>query len=91
MSVWRSLGGGLSVFSCSCQVYALEGGDGRWLFINAGTGAVADHLAELGPMREWTVLLTHHFRDHSGGAARLQSLGARVLAPFGVRSQVSGG
>lgn len=90
MSVWRSLGDGLWVFSCSCQVYALEGGDGRWLFINAGTGTVADHLEELGPMREWTVLLTHHFRDHSGGAARLQSLGARVLAPFGERAHLAG-
>lgn len=90
MSVWRSLGEGISVYSCSCQVYALDGGDGRGLLINAGSGKVVDHLAELGPIREWTVLLTHHFRDHSGGAARLKANGARVLAPFGERGHLAG-
>lgn len=87
---WQSLGEGISVFSCSCQVYALNGGDGRWLLINAGSGAVADHLDELGPGQDWTVLLTHHFRDHAGGAARLKARGARILAPFGERGHLAG-
>ncbi len=90
MSFWRSVGGGVSVFSCSCQVYALTDGDGGWLLINAGDGAVADHLHELGRVRECTVLLTHHFRDHAGGAMRLKASGARILAPWGERGHLSG-
>lgn len=90
MSRWRALGEGVAVFDCSCRVYALDGGEGRWLLINAGGGPVADHLDELGSVRECTVLLTHHFRDHSGGAARLQARGARLLAPFGERGHLAG-
>jgi glyoxylase-like metal-dependent hydrolase (beta-lactamase superfamily II) len=90
MSRWRWLGEGVAVFDCSCKVYALDGGQGRWLLINAGSGSVADHLDELGPMREWAVLLTHHFRDHAGGAMRLKARGARLLAPFGERGHLAG-
>ncbi len=90
MSRWRPLGDGVSVFACSCNVYALNGGDGRWLLINAGSGGAADHLAELGPIREIAVLLTHHFRDHAGGAARLRACGARIFAPFGERAHLAG-
>lgn len=90
MSRWRSLGDGVSVFHCSCNVYALNGGDGRGLLINAGSGPVVDHVAELGPIREWAVLLTHHFRDHAGGAVRMQARGARILAPFGERAHLAG-
>jgi glyoxylase-like metal-dependent hydrolase (beta-lactamase superfamily II) len=61
-------------------VYAVRGPGGTVL-VNAGTGLAAEHLGELGDTGPVTVLLTHHFRDHSDGAIRLHAEArATVLA-----------
>lgn len=64
----------------SCNVYVLVDGD-EALIVDAGSGAVLDHLDELGVRRiEW-VLHTHHHRDQCWGTPRLREHGARVAVP----------
>lgn len=82
MNAWSAAGDGVFVFRDSCNVYALSGGDGAWLVVNAGTGRAASRLGELGAVRDVTVLLTHHFRDHTAGAEAFRRAGARVFAPY---------
>ena len=50
--------------------------------INAGTGLAANHLGEVVKNGPLTVLLTHHFRDHSDGSIRLHAAGANILGPY---------
>jgi glyoxylase-like metal-dependent hydrolase (beta-lactamase superfamily II) len=90
MSSWRLLEDGVYLYRDSCNVYAVRGADGQWLIINAGTGRAAACLAELGEVREVTVLLTHHFRDHTAGAEMFRRRGARVFAPYWEREHLSG-
>jgi glyoxylase-like metal-dependent hydrolase (beta-lactamase superfamily II) len=67
-------------YADTARVYLLVDGDAG-LVIDAGRGAVADHLAEAGVRRlEW-VLHTHHHRDQCWGTPRLRDLGARVAVP----------
>lgn len=74
----------------SCNVYAVRGPAGAWLIINAGTSRPAANLHALGNVNEATVLVTHHFRDHTAGAAEFQRHGARVAAPWFEREHLSG-
>ena len=69
-SPWERLEEGLYRFQDSCTIYALQGPAGTVL-INAGAGQTADHLDEVARGKPITVLLTHHFRDHTDGAIRL--------------------
>ena len=62
-------------------VYAVRGQSGT-VIVNAGTGLAAEHLDEVTGAGKVTVLLTHHFRDHTDGALRLADKGARVIAPY---------
>ncbi|MEE2659431.1 MAG: MBL fold metallo-hydrolase [Candidatus Latescibacterota bacterium] len=78
---WHPLDEGLHVLRDSCLVYALRGPEGT-VVINAGTGTAADYLDEVAGNTSVTVLLTHHFRDHSDGALRLAAKGAKVVAPY---------
>jgi glyoxylase-like metal-dependent hydrolase (beta-lactamase superfamily II) len=77
---WEKQDEGLFLYRDSCNVYAVQGAEGT-LLINAGTGRCADHLSEVakGPV---TLLLTHHFRDHTDGARRLKQKGVQVLGPY---------
>ena len=79
-TAWETLADGLHLLRDSCLVYAVRGPEGT-VIVNAGTGLAADHLNDVadGPV---TVLLTHHFRDHTDGAVRLAEKGARVVAPY---------
>jgi len=79
-TAWETLADGLYLLRDSCLVYAVRGPEGT-VIVNAGTGLAADHLSDVadGPV---TVLLTHHFRDHTDGALRLAENGARVVAPY---------
>lgn len=86
---WSQAAPEVLVHRDSCNVYALTGGDGRWLIVNAGTGRAADHLSELPDMRNVQVLLTHHFRDHVAGAVRFRRLGASILAPYWERDHLT--
>lgn len=80
-ATWERLGDGLHLLRDSCLVYAVRGPAGTVL-VNAGTGQAADRLDEVAGGTDVTVLLTHHFRDHSDGALRLAGKGARVVAPY---------
>ena len=88
MSFWHLLEDGVYLYRDSCNVYAVRGRDGQWLIINAGTGRAAACLPELGAVGGITLLLTHHFRDHTAGAEEFRRRGARVLAPFGEREHL---
>ena len=64
----------------TCNVYLIADGD-RGLLIDAGSGAILDHLSETGVRRiEW-VLHTHHHRDQCAGTPRIREHGAKVAAP----------
>jgi len=70
----------LFCFSDTCNAYLLVDSDAG-LLIDAGSGAVLDHLKEAGVKRiEW-VLHTHHHRDQCWGTPRLRQHGARVAVP----------
>lgn len=67
-------------FPDTCNVYLIVDGDAG-LLIDAGSGAVLDHLHEAGVKRiEW-VLHTHHHRDQCWGTPRVRTQGARVAVP----------
>ena len=80
-SAWQKIHPHLFFLQDSCKVYALQGPEGT-LLINAGTGLAADQLAEVARDKPVTVLLTHHFRDHTDGALRLHQAGATILGPY---------
>jgi glyoxylase-like metal-dependent hydrolase (beta-lactamase superfamily II) len=80
-SAWECLEEGVYRFRDSCHVYAVQGPEGTVL-VNAGTGRAADHLDAVARNRPVTVLLTHHFRDHTDGAIRLRDRGATVIGPY---------
>lgn len=82
MEHWSEICDDVWLFRDSCNVYAVAGADGC-LLINAGTGAAADHLDELPcAIDRLHLLLTHHFRDHSAGAARFKARGATIYGPY---------
>lgn len=91
MSRWKIIEDGVYGLQDSCRVYAVRGRDGAWLVVNAGTGVAAEQLRELGADGEVTVLLTHHFRDHTAGTAEFLQRGARVAAPWHDREHLAGG
>jgi len=80
-NAWEPLGDGLWMFRDSCNVYALQTEQGL-VVVNAGTGAAADAIDQLGAGAVLAVVLTHHFRDHTDGAIRFKQLGARILGPY---------
>ena len=80
---WEKIRDNLLLFRDSCHVYAVRGPTGTVL-VNAGTGRCADHLAEIAAGGSLTVVLTHHFRDHTDGALRLREAGAEILGPYSV-------
>ena len=73
-SHWERIEEGIHRLQDSCHVYAVDGPEGVVL-VNAGTGLAADHLEEIARGKPVTVLLTHHFRDHTDGAIRLHEKG----------------
>jgi len=67
-------------YADSCNVYVLIDGDAA-LLIDAGSGAVLDHLPEIGVKKVEWVLHTHHHRDQCWGTPRLRDHGAKVAVP----------
>jgi glyoxylase-like metal-dependent hydrolase (beta-lactamase superfamily II) len=67
-------------FTDTCNVYLVcEGNTG--LLIDAGSGAILDHMANAGVEQiEW-VLHTHHHRDQCWGTPRLIQAGAAIAVP----------
>lgn len=91
MGAWELVEDGIHRFRDSCNVYAVMGSAGGWFVCNAGTGAAAAHLAELGATGDITVVLTHHFRDHSAGVPAFRQAGARIAAPHWEREHLAAG
>jgi glyoxylase-like metal-dependent hydrolase (beta-lactamase superfamily II) len=76
-------------FSDAVNVYVLRR-DRSAILIDFGTGAVLDHLDELGVDRVTDVLLTHHHRDVTQGLARAREAGIRIWAPPSERDLIQG-
>jgi glyoxylase-like metal-dependent hydrolase (beta-lactamase superfamily II) len=70
----------VSRFTDTCNVYVLRRG-AEAILIDFGSGAVVDHLGELGVERVTDVLLTHHHRDQVQGLQRAADAGVRIWAP----------
>lgn len=67
-------------FADTCNVYLIrDGRDG--LLIDAGSGAILDHLSEAAVDNVEWVLHTHHHRDQCWGDSRLKKAGASIAVP----------
>ena len=77
---WTQISEHLHCWTDTCNVYCLTAGD-RGILIDAGSGEVVDHLAEIGVAHIDWVLHTHHHRDQCWGTNRLRATGARVAVP----------
>lgn len=73
-------GAQLFAFRDTCNVYVLRSGRDAVL-IDFGSGAILDHLAQLGVDRVTDVLVTHHHRDQIQGLSRAAAAGARIWVP----------
>jgi glyoxylase-like metal-dependent hydrolase (beta-lactamase superfamily II) len=76
----RTIAPGVARFEDTCNVYVLQSGRDAVL-VDFGSGAVLDHLEELGVERVTDVLVTHHHRDQVQGLARAREAGARIWVP----------
>jgi glyoxylase-like metal-dependent hydrolase (beta-lactamase superfamily II) len=63
------------------HVYVLRNPDGTGVAIDFGSGAVLDHLDEMGIERLTHVLMTHHHRDQAQGLPRAVQAGVEVVVP----------
>ena len=80
MSHFKQLSDHLYVFEDTCNVYVVKDGDAA-LLIDAASGAVAEHLGEIGCTSVEWILHTHHHRDQCWGSAKLAEGGAKVAVP----------
>ena len=64
----------------TCNVYAVTCGD-RAILIDFGSGAILDHLGDMGVAEVDWVLHTHHHRDQCQGDARLAGTETRIAVP----------
>ena len=70
--------------TCHVYVVAAPAGDGQertGIALDFGSGAVLDHLDEMGLDRLTHVLMTHHHRDQAQGLARAVESGIEVHVP----------
>ena len=77
---WVQISPRIYRWSDTCNVYCVTAGD-RGLLIDAGSGAVVDHLEDIGVQQVEWVLHTHHHRDQCWGTGRLRAHGAKVAVP----------
>ena len=71
---------GVARFRDICNVYVLDRG-GEAALVDFGSGAVLDHLDELGVRSVTDLLVTHHHRDQVQGLARARDVGIRIWVP----------
>jgi glyoxylase-like metal-dependent hydrolase (beta-lactamase superfamily II) len=71
---------GVVRFRDTCNVYVLRSGREATV-VDFGSGAVLEHLDDLGVERVSDVLVTHHHRDQVQGLARAVAAGVRVWVP----------
>lgn len=74
------VGAAVTRFRDTCNVYVLRSGR-EAVLVDFGSGAVLDHLDDVGVDRITDVLVTHHHRDQVQGLARAAEAGARVWVP----------
>lgn len=65
----------------TCHVYVVAGPGREGIAIDFGSGAVLDHLDEMGLDRLTHVLMTHHHRDQAQGLARAAAAGVEIVVP----------
>jgi glyoxylase-like metal-dependent hydrolase (beta-lactamase superfamily II) len=70
----------VALFQDTVNVYVLRR-DREAILVDFGSGAVLDHLDELGVDRVSDVLVTHHHRDVVQGLARARAAGIRIWVP----------
>lgn len=80
MGKWAKLSETIFRFRDSCNVYCLVDKN-EALVVDSGTGAWLDFTNEL-PAPPVAVVCTHHFRDHSAGAAEASRRGMAIFAPY---------
>jgi len=79
-SAFTQISPNLFWFGDTCNVYLLRDGVTA-LLVDAGSGAVLDHIAEIGVEQVEWVLHTHHHRDQCQGDPRLIEHGAQIAVP----------
>ena len=80
---------GIARFRDTCNVYVLAAA-GEAVLVDFGSGAVLEHLDELGLPRVTDVLVTHHHRDQVQGLARAREQGIRIWVPPYERELIDG-
>jgi glyoxylase-like metal-dependent hydrolase (beta-lactamase superfamily II) len=78
--LWQRLTEHLYVFTDTCNVYAVIE-DGAAILIDFGSGAVLDHLGDIGVQRVHAILHTHHHRDQCQGDQRAVAAGIPIFVP----------
>jgi glyoxylase-like metal-dependent hydrolase (beta-lactamase superfamily II) len=77
---WQRLSDHLYLFEDTCNVYAVIE-DGEAVLIDFGSGAVLDHLGEVGVRRVRAILHTHHHRDQCQGDLSAVAEGIPIYVP----------
>ncbi len=79
-SAWQHLSENLYCFEDTCRVYAVVDG-GEATLVDFGSGAVLDHLGEIGASRVRGILHTHQDRDQGQGDLRAANAGTPIYGP----------
>lgn len=77
---WQQLSEHLYLFGDTCNVYAIVH-EGEAVLIDLGSGAVLDHLGEIGAGCVAAILHTHHHRDQCQGDHRAAAAGIPIWVP----------
>lgn len=78
--MWQRISEHLFLFRDTCSVYALVH-DSEAVLVDFGSGAVLDHLGEIGVGRVAAILHTHHHRDQCQGDQRAMRAGIPIYVP----------
>ncbi|PZF80463.1 MBL fold metallo-hydrolase [Jiangella anatolica] len=79
---WSEVAPGVFRVRDTCNVYVVRSPNGRdGIAVDFGSGAVLDHLADMGIERLTDVLMTHHHRDQGQGLPRAVAAGIAIHVP----------
>ena len=77
---WTKISESVHRWTDTCQVYAIVRDD-HCLLIDAGSGALLNHLRDIAVTKVDWVLHTHHHRDQCWGTNTIRARGAQVAVP----------